>query len=119
MSASAEVATPSTSRVWLARLRVAVPLVFLATVVWLVVREIGSDFDLPQTQRTLIDVPTLPAIGVARSRCPRWRSRVVDVAVARWLGIALRASDLLRLAFVANAMANTLNLAGATGAASG
>ena len=107
---------PSAARLWLARLRVAVPFVFLATVGWLVVREIGSDFDLPQMQRTLIDVPTLPAIAVALLALSAVAfTGLVDVAIARWLGIKARALDLLRLAFVANATANTLNLSGATG----
>ena len=116
MSSSAETAAPSASRVWLARLRVAIPFVFLAMVGWLVVREIGSDFDLPQMQRTLIDVPTLPAIAVALLALSAVTfTGLVDVAIARWLGIKARIRDLLRLAFVANAMANTLNLSGATG----
>lgn len=108
--------TPSATRLWLARLRVALPFVFLAMVGWLVVREIGSDFDLPQMQRTLIDVPTLPAIAVALFALSAVAfTGLVDVAIARWLGIKTRALDLLRLAFVANATANTLNLSGATG----
>ncbi|HEY6893916.1 MAG TPA: hypothetical protein VI258_07100, partial [Rhodanobacteraceae bacterium] len=108
--------TPSAARLWLARLRVAVPFLFLAVVGWLVVREIGSDFDLPQMQRTLIDVPTLPAIAVALLALSAVAfTGFVDVAIARWLGIKTRAIDLLRLAFVANATANTLNLSGATG----
>ena len=78
---------------------------------WLVVREIGGEIDLPQIQRTLIDVPTLPAIGVALLALTAVAfTGLVDVAIARWLGIAVRARELLRLAFVANAMANTLNL---------
>ena len=80
--------TPSAARLWLARLRVAVPFVFLVTVGWLVVREIGSDFDLPQMQRTLIDVPTLPAIAVALLALSAVAfTGLVDVAIARWLGI--------------------------------
>ena len=116
MSTPAETASPTASRLWLARLRVAVPLAFIAMVGWLVVREIGGEIDLPQIQRTLIDVPTLPAIGVALLALSAVAfTGLVDVAIARWLGIAVRARELLRLAFVANAMANTLNLAGATG----
>src|SRR4051794_1892017 len=113
---TAETIAPTTRRVWLARLRVAIPVVFLITVGWLVVREIGSDFDLPQMQRTLIGVPTLPAIGVALLALSAVAfTGLVDVAIARWLGIKPRFIELLRLAFVANAMANTLNLSGATG----
>ncbi len=82
---------------------------------WLVVREIG-ELDLPQVQRTLIDVPTLPAIGVALFAISAVAfTGLVDVAIAHWLGIKVRIRELLRLAFVANAMANTLNLSGATG----
>lgn len=116
MSTSTETPSPPATRTWPQRLRVAVPLVFLVLVGWLVVREIGSDFDLPQMQRTLIGVPTLPAIAVALLALSSVAfTGFVDVAIAHWLGIKVRASELLRLAFVANAMANTLNLSGATG----
>jgi phosphatidylglycerol lysyltransferase len=116
MSTTTEPASSPATRPWLARLRVAVPIVFLVLVGWLVVREIGSDFDLPQMQRTLIGVPTLPAIAVALLALSSVAfTGLVDVAIAHWLGIKVRASELLRLAFVANAMANTLNLSGATG----
>ncbi|HJT98863.1 MAG TPA: bifunctional lysylphosphatidylglycerol flippase/synthetase MprF [Rhodanobacteraceae bacterium] len=113
MSPSADVAAPP--RRWLARARIAVPFAFLAMVVVLVVREI-DEFDLPQMQRTLIDVPTLPAIGVALLALTSVAfTGFVDLAIARWLGITVKARELLRLAFVANATANTLNLSGATG----
>jgi len=116
MSTTTETPSPPAPRTWPQRLRVAVPLVFLGLVGWLVVREIGSDFDLPQMQRTLIGVPTLPAIAVALLALSSVAfTGFVDVAIAHWLGIKVRASELLRLAFVANAMANTLNLSGATG----
>jgi len=115
MSSNPEAASPSASRVWLSRLRVAVPLAFLALVGWLVVREIG-ELDLQQMQRTLIDVPTLPALGVALFALAAVAfTGLIDVAIARWLGIPMRMRDILKLAFVANAMANTLNLSGATG----
>ncbi|MET0229404.1 MAG: bifunctional lysylphosphatidylglycerol flippase/synthetase MprF [Rhodanobacteraceae bacterium] len=116
MSTTVETPGSPAPRTWPQRLRVAVPLVFLVLVGWLVVREIGSDFDLPQMQRTLIGVPTLPAIAVALLALSSVAfTGFVDVAIAHWLGIKVRASELLRLAFVANAMANTLNLSGATG----
>jgi hypothetical protein len=116
MSTTAETTSQTATRPWVARLRVAVPLVFLVLVGWLVVREIGSDFDLPQMQRTLIGVPTLPAIAVAVLALSAVAfSGLVDVAIAHWLGIKVATRELLRLAFVANAMANTLNLSGATG----
>jgi phosphatidylglycerol lysyltransferase len=106
----------SAGRSRLAHLRVAMPIVFLVLVAWLVVREIGSDFDLPTVQRTLIGVPTTWAIGVALLALTSVAfTGLVDVAIARWLGITARARDLLRLACVANAMSNTLNLSGATG----
>src|SRR5579862_7779435 len=116
MTTQAETTHTPPARHWLARLRVAVPIVFLVVVGWLVVREIGSDFDLPTVQRTLIDVPTLWAIGVAFLALSSVTfTGLVDVAIARWLGIKVAIGELLRLAFVANAMANTLNLSGATG----
>ena len=116
MTQAADIASKPASRSWAARLRLVVPLAFLAVVGWLVVREIGSDFDLPQMQRTLIGVPTLPAIAVALLALSSVAfTGLIDVAIARWLGIKVAARELLRLAFVANAMANTLNLSGATG----
>jgi phosphatidylglycerol lysyltransferase len=114
MSVSADPARPA-PRSWFARARVAVPLLFLVLVGWLVVREIG-ELDLPQIQRTLLAVPTLSALGVAvLALFAVAFTGLVDVAIARWLGIPMRLRDLLRLAFIANAMANTLNLSGATG----
>src|SRR5215475_5130589 len=102
MTTSAESTTHTPpARHRLARLRVAVPFVFLAVVGWLVVREIGSDFDLPTVQRTLIDVPTIWAIGVALLALSSVTfTGLVDVAIARWLGIKVAVSELLRLAFV-------------------
>src|SRR3954463_10393465 len=107
MSTATDTAATSPARIWLARLRVAVPLVFLVLVGWLVVREIGSDFDLPQMQRTLIGGPALPAIAVALFALSAVAfTGLVDVAIAHWLGIKVATRELLRLAFVANAMAN-------------
>jgi phosphatidylglycerol lysyltransferase len=114
MSQSADTVQPA-ARSWFARARVAIPLLFLALVGWLVVREI-DELDLPQIQRTLLEVPTLSALGVAvLALIAVAFTGLVDVAIARWLGIGLRFRDMLRLGFIANAMANTLNLSGATG----
>ena len=116
MTQAADIASKPASRSWAARLRLVVPLAFLVLVGWLVAREIGSDFDLPQMQRTLIEVPTLQTIDVALLALAAVAfTGIIDVAIARWLQIPVRAREILRLAFVANAMANTLNLSGATG----
>jgi phosphatidylglycerol lysyltransferase len=116
MSIESESASLPAPRSRFTRARIAIPLVFLVLVGWLVVREIGSDFDLPQMQRTLIGVPTLPMIGVALLALSAVAfTGLVDVVIARWLGIGMRLVDLVKLAFVANSMANTLNLSGATG----
>lgn len=100
---------------WLARLRWLVPIAFLLLVGALLLHGIDG-FDLPEMQRTLIDVPTLPALGVALLALIAVAfTGLIDVAIARWLGIALPAREVLRLAFVANALANVLNLSGAVG----
>ncbi|NCT66882.1 MAG: bifunctional lysylphosphatidylglycerol flippase/synthetase MprF [Rhodanobacteraceae bacterium] len=98
-----------------ARLRWLVPLAFLGLVGWLLVRTFDA-LDLPEMQRTLLDVPTMPALGVAllallAVAC----TGLVDVVIARWLGIGVPAPAMLRLAFIANAFANVLNLSGAVG----
>ena len=103
------------ARGWLARLRWLVPIAFLLLVGWLLLRGIDG-FDLPEMQRTLIEVPTLPAIGVALLALVAVAfTGAVDVVIARWLGVAMSAGEVLRLAFVANALANMLNLSGAMG----
>lgn len=111
---SVDPTTPAT-RSWLARLRWLVPIAFLVLVGWLLGRG-AADFDLPELQRTLISVPTLPAIGIALfALCAVAFTGLIDVAIARWLGIAMSAREMLRLAFVANTLANVLNLSGAVG----
>ncbi len=105
------------SRGVLARLRLLVPLVFLAVTGWLLWRELGSQFDLPEIQRTLLDVPTLPAIGIAILALAGVAfTGFVDGAIGGWLKLGLHLRDYLRLSFVANSLANILNLSGAMGA---
>ncbi len=100
---------------WRAHLRWLVPIAFLVLVGWLVWRGVG-EFDLPELQRTLLGVPTLPALGVGLLALIAVAfTGLVDVAIARWLALPLRTGELLRLAFVANALANVLNLSGAVG----
>ena len=102
-------------RGWLARLRWLVPMVFLGVTVWLVWREL-SGFDVRELQRTLLHVPTRDAaFAAALSLFAVAFTGSVDWVIARWLELDLRTRELLRLSFVANAMANTLNLSGAIG----
>ena len=99
-----------------AKLRWILALAFLGITAWLLYREVG-ELPLPDIQRTLLDVPTLPALGVAALALFAVAfTGFVDVLVARWLKLGLPMSEVLRLGFVANAMANTLNLSGAMGA---
>jgi phosphatidylglycerol lysyltransferase len=108
------VGTPPRSR-W-AFLRWLIPLAFLGLTGWLVWRELAS-FDLVQVQRTLVAVPTLPAVGIALfALLAVALTGLVDLRIARWLRIDLRSGDVLRLALVANALANTISLSGAMGA---
>ena len=98
------------------QLRWILALAFLGITAWLLYREVG-ELPLPDVQRTLLDVPTLPALGVAALALVAVAfTGFVDVLVARWLKLGISMSEALRLAFVANAMANTLNLSGAMGA---
>jgi phosphatidylglycerol lysyltransferase len=100
-----------------ARLRWLVPIAFLTITGWLLWRELAHEFDLPEIQRTLIDVPTLPALGIAALALIAVAfTGVVDGLIGHWLGLGLQWRDYLRLSFVANALANTLNLSGAMGA---
>jgi phosphatidylglycerol lysyltransferase len=100
----------------IARLRWIVPVAFLALTAWLLWHEAGT-FPLEDIQHTLIDVPTLPALGVAALALVGVTfTGSVDWLIARWLRLGLHARDCFRLAFVANSMANTLNLSGAMGA---
>ena len=115
MSDSATAPAPS-ARSAFARLRWIVPSAFLVLTAWLLWRGLG-EFNLAQIQRTLLDVPTLPALGVAALAALSVAfTGCVDLLIGRWLKLDLRARDYLRLAFVANGMANTLNLSGAMGA---
>src|ERR1700754_4565075 len=92
------------------KLRWILALVFLGVTAWLLYREVG-ELPIPDIQRTLLDVPTLPALGVAALALVAVAfTGFVDVLVARWLKLGISMSDALRLAFVANSMANTLNL---------
>ena len=103
-------------RQFFARLRWIVPSAFLALTAWLLWRGVG-EFNLPEVQRTLLDVPTLPALGVAALAALSVAfTGCVDLLIGHWLKLGLRARDYLRLAFVANSLANTLNLSGAVGA---
>ena len=109
-------AIASTAPSALARLRWMVPTAFLALTVWLLWHELGT-FPLVEVQRALLDVPTLPALGVAMLAVFGVAfTGCVDFLIARWLSLGLHAGDCFRLAFVANSMANTLNLSGAMGA---
>ena len=93
------------------------PLGFLAVVLALLGQQIG-DFDMVELQRTLLNVPTLPALGIAALALAGVASTgLVDVLIGRWLRLAVPRRELLGLAFLANVLANTLNLSGAVGAA--
>jgi phosphatidylglycerol lysyltransferase len=117
MSIASDSAKPNAAPAhrWRAHLRWLVPIAFLLLVGWLV--WLGVDeFDLPEIQRTLLDVPTLPAVGVGLLALAAVAfTGLIDVVIARWLGLAVPTGDMLRLAFVANALANILNLSGAIG----
>ncbi|HET7064989.1 MAG TPA: bifunctional lysylphosphatidylglycerol flippase/synthetase MprF [Rudaea sp.] len=116
MSESAERLPATAERSLFARLRWIVPAAFLALVAWLLWREVG-EFPLPDIQKTLLDVPTASAIGVgALALFSVLFTGIVDWLIGRWLKLGLHAREYLRLAFIANGMANTLNLSGAMGA---
>ncbi|MEP6882939.1 MAG: bifunctional lysylphosphatidylglycerol flippase/synthetase MprF, partial [Dokdonella sp.] len=103
--------------VWRPVLRVLVPISFLALVGWLVFREIDS-LDLQAIQRSLLHVPLLPTIGIgALALLAVAFTGLIDLALARWLKLDLPTRFVLRLAFVSNALSNTLNLSGAIGSA--
>ena len=106
---------PPVARGWRSRLRWLVPIGFLVLVGWLLLRGI-DEVDLPEMQRTLLAVPTLPALAIALLALFAVAfTGLIDVVIARWLGLPMPARDVLRLAFVANALANVLNLSGAVG----
>lgn len=103
---------------WKRVLRILLPLVFLTVVGGLAIREIGT-LDLPAMQRALLQVPTIPAIGVALFAIAAvaftgW----IDILLARWLVTGMPLREIFTLAFVSNALSNTLNLSGAVGSAS-
>jgi phosphatidylglycerol lysyltransferase len=101
---------------WQARLRWLLPPAFLALTGWLLWREIG-ELPLADIQRTLLEVPTLPALAVgALALLSVAFTGTIDFCIARWLRLDVPARECFRLAFVANGMANTLNLSGAMGA---
>lgn len=94
-----------------------IPLAFLAGVALLAFREIDR-FDLPAMQRTLLQVPTLPALGIAvLALFAVAFTGLIDVLLARWLQIGVPSREVFRPAFVANTLSNTLNLSGAVGTA--
>lgn len=112
---STDAAPPSPQRHGFASLRWLLPIAFLGLVGWLLLRELDS-FDLAAMQHTLVAVPTLPALGIALyALLAVGFTGLIDLAIARWLGIGLPAREVLRLGFIANALANTLNLSGAVG----
>ena len=109
-------ASPAKTRL-LTRLRRIVPLLFLALTAWLLWRELDHQFDLPEVQRTLLDVPTLPALGIAALALLAVAfTGLVDGTIGSWLRLDMNLRDYLRLSFVANSLANVLNLSGAMGA---
>jgi len=74
-----------------ARLRWIVPSAFLGLTAWLLWRGVG-EFNLPEVQRTLLDVPTLPALGVAALAAASVAfTGCVDLLIGRWLQLGLRA----------------------------
>jgi phosphatidylglycerol lysyltransferase len=97
-------------------LRWLLPLGFLLLTAWLLWQQV-DEFDLVELQRTLLAVPTPPALGIALlALAAVGITGAVDVLIARWLNLRVAAREMLGLAFVANSLANTLNLSGAMGA---
>lgn len=114
MDSRSEQATPPA---WRGLLRWCIPLGFLALVGWLVVREIDS-LDLPAMQRTLLQMPLLPTLGIAAFALVAVAfTGLIDVILARWLHFGVQARAVFRLAFISNTLSNTLNLSGAIGSA--
>ena len=100
---------------WRSVLRVCVPVAFLALVGWLVVHEVGS-LDLPAMQRTLLQMPLLPTIGIAVFALAAVAfTGLIDVRLAHWLLPDAHRREVFKLAFVSNSLSNTLNLSGAIG----
>jgi phosphatidylglycerol lysyltransferase len=84
------------SRNVFARLRWIIPTLFLAVVAWLLWHEVG-EFPLPDIQKTLLDVPTLPMLGVgALALFAVAFTGLVDWLIGRWLKLELHARDFLR-----------------------
>lgn len=113
--------TPETARPlsrlqrWQPLLRWLLPLGLLSAVAALVWHGVDG-FDLPQLQRTLLAVPTVPAIAIALLALASVAfTGLIDLVIARWLALPIGARDMLRLSFVANALANALNLYGTLG----
>ncbi len=101
--------------VWIRALRWLLPLALLVFTFVLAGRELTT-FDLRSLQRTLIAMPTPGAIGVAVFALASVAyTGLIDLAIARWLKFPIGTLPLLRLSFVANSLANTLNLSGAVG----
>ena len=108
MSTTDTVPVSPARRGWTAYLRWLVPIAFLALVGALVWHGV-DEFDLPQIQRTLLQVPTLPALGVgALALVAVAFTGLVDVVIARWLGLPMPAGEMLRLAFVANSLVKAI-----------
>ncbi len=115
MNAATSGASARPARRWRRHLRWFVPLACLVVVGALLWREAGQ-LDLPQLQRALLGVPTLPALAVALLALGAVAfTGSIDWVIARWLGLPIATRDLLRLSFVANALANALNLYGTLG----
>src|SRR6202012_4923159 len=80
-----------------AKLRWVLALLFLGVTGWLLYRE-GGEMPLADIQPTLLDVPTLPALGVAALALVAVAfTGFVDVLVARWLKLGIGARDVVRL----------------------
>ncbi len=108
-------AAPPRRAVWLRALRWLLPLLLLGATFVLAGRGLAA-FDLRSLQRTLLAIPTPYAIGAALfALLAVAYTGLIDLAIARWLGFPIAAAPLLRLSFVANALANSLNLSGAVG----
>ena len=116
MSETTDTSSAAPEHGMLARLRWIVPILFLTLTAWLLWYEVG-EFPLPDIQHTLLDVSTPSALAVAvLALFSVAFTGSVDFLIGRWLKLGLHAREYFRLAFVANSMANTLNLSGAMGA---
>ena len=110
-----DIAAPRRRAAWLRVLRGLLPLLLLGLTFALAGRELNA-FDLRSLQRTLVAIPTPYAIGAALfALLAVGYTGLIDLAIARWLRFEVPVWPLLRLSFVANALANSLNLSGAVG----